>query len=92
MILIISYDLHNPGRDYEAVVKSIQSASGGWAHPQGSVWLVDTLGAPGKWRDRLVSLGDANDEYFVVQMERWWASQNMDKDCVAWLKDPRRRW
>lgn len=92
MVLIVTYDLHNPGRDYDAVADALRSASGGWAHPQGSVWFIDTLESAARWRDRFVSIGDANDEYFVAQLTREWASQNMDSECARWLKDSRRRW
>ena len=37
--LIISYDLYEPNKDYEAVAKAIKSL-GNWAHVQKSVWYV----------------------------------------------------
>lgn len=62
VILIVTYDLHDAGRDYDSVTEVLKSASGGWAHPQGSVWFIDTLDDPARWRDRLKATGDANDE------------------------------
>ena len=92
MILEIAYDLHNPGRDYDAVERVIKKA-GSWAHPQGSVWLVDTLTSCSALRDALKAAADPNDEFLVVRLApRDWASSNMDKDVVAWLKDSARRW
>jgi hypothetical protein len=92
VIHIVTYDLHNPGRDYAKVEKVLKSADGGWAHPQGSVWLIDTTQDPDWWCDRLKAAGDANDEYFVARLRQHWASYNMDKDCIDWLKSPSRRW
>lgn len=92
MILIVAYDLHNPDRDYPAIEKVLTSADGGSTHPQGSVWLIDTTEEPSYWRDRMKDAGDANDEYLVARLHRHWASFNLDKGSVAWLKDPRRRW
>jgi hypothetical protein len=92
MILIVAYDLHNPGRDYPKIEAVLKRADGGWAHPQGSVWLLDTSEEPTVWRDRLGGLGDTNDEFLVIQLQHNWASRNMDQDVADWLKDPRRRW
>jgi hypothetical protein len=93
MVLEVTYDLHNPGRDYDAVIQQLKTASGGWAHPQGSVWLIDTMNDPSWWVDQLRSCGDPNDEYLVTRVEnREWASFGMDAEVVAWLKSSNRRW
>lgn len=91
MILLIAYDLHNPGRDYDKIAKVIESANS-HVHPQGSVWLVDSSRAPNEWRDALRDAGDPNDEHFVVRLRQNWASSHLDKDATAWLKDPARSW
>lgn len=91
MVLSISYDLHNPGRDYEDVVSTIKSAPS-WTHPQGSVWLIDTTLTPSAWVDKLKAAGDPNDEYFVTRLAHNWASFKMDSSSVAWLKNPSRSW
>ncbi|MEY2474040.1 MAG: hypothetical protein QOK28_3369 [Actinomycetota bacterium] len=88
---MVSYDLHNPHRDYEKVRAVLESADS-WAHPQGSVWLVDTLLDTATWRDNLKRAGDANDEFLVIRLGHSWASSNMDDKVAAWLKDPSRRW
>ena len=93
MILEVGYDLHNPGRDYAHIKKLLESADGGWAHPQGSVWLIDTAHEPMRWIEALKQAGDSNDEYLVTRIrDTEWASYGMDPEVVAWLKDPRRRW
>lgn len=91
MILSITYDLHNPGRDYEDVIATIKSASS-YTHPQDSMWLIDTALSPSDWRDKLKSAGDPNDEYFVVKLAQNWASFNMDASSVNWLKASNRSW
>jgi hypothetical protein len=91
VILLATYDLHKPDRDYDAVVAVLESADS-WAHPQGSVWLLDTAKDPSIWLDALRAAGDKNDEYFVVRLVQNWASLNMDAAIVTWLKDPTRRW
>lgn len=91
MILSISYDLHNPGRDYEDVISTIKTASS-WAHPQGSLWLIDTASSPEEWVAKLRNAGDQNDEYFISKLAHNWWSQNLDKDIVTWLKSSSRNW
>jgi hypothetical protein len=92
MILSVNYDLHNPGRDYSKIESALKKADGGWAHPQGSLWFIDTSEGCATWRDRLAKLGDTNDEFFVGQLHKHWASHNTDKPVNDWLKDGRRRW
>ena len=91
MVLIVTYDLHNPGRDYDAVA-DVPKAAGSWAHPQGSVWFIDTFLEPSDVRDRLKDAGDPTDEYFVARMRQHWAAFNTDSDATDWLKSPNRRW
>lgn len=91
MILIVTYDLHDPGRDYDKITAELKKADS-WAHPQGSVWLIDTQLGTAKWRDRLKAVGDSNDEYFIARLEGSWASLNMGDKVAAWLKDPARSW
>ncbi|MDQ5972384.1 MAG: hypothetical protein QG553_543 [Patescibacteria group bacterium] len=91
MVLQIAYDLHQHGRDYDAVYAVIKAA-GSNTHPQGSVWLVDTLTSPQLLRDGLHKAGDENDEYFVAPITRNWASFNMNKESVEWLNSSSRRW
>ena len=93
MVLMIAYDLHQPGRDYARVEQVLKSADGGWAHPQGSVWIVDTSQATVAWRDRLRATMDPTDEILVTRLAmRDWAGWNMGQAVVEWLNDPRRRW
>jgi len=93
VILIVAYDLHNPGRSYGPIAKLLKTATGGWAHPQGSVWLIDTTSTPTWWRDNLDDVADANDEFFVMRVyKNWAASASFDDDVVDWLKSSSRNW
>lgn len=90
MVLLITYDLHNPGRDYNAVAKAIQTARS-YIHPQGSVWIIDTDLTPADWREKLKQAGDPNDEYFIARLQRQWASFNMGS-AANWLNESSRHW
>jgi len=90
VILVVTYDLHEPDRDYPAIEKLLKSARS-WAHPQGSVWFVDTDRPPSWWRDHLKQRGDDNDDYFVCRLRQNWAT--LTGDAVnEWLKSPARTW
>ncbi len=91
MILMVTYDLHNPGRDYDKVHAKLKTADD-WAHPQGSVWLLDTLQDSAWWRDQIMNAGDPNDEILVARLSGSTAWNNMDTDVVSWLKSASRRW
>lgn len=92
MIYFVTYDLHQAGRDYNAIEKLLKSAST-WCHPMGSVWFIESDATAGDWRDALKKTGDANDEYFVARIAaRNWASYNVDAAATTWLKSPARKW
>lgn len=63
---IVSYDLHQPGKDYDDLIKFIKT-SDGWAHIHESVWFVETSLSAKDLRDALRSYADSNDGIFVVQ-------------------------
>jgi hypothetical protein len=92
MILQVAYDLHNPGRDYDAVAKQLKTASGGYTHVQGSVWLIDTANEPAWWRAQLRDCGDRNDEYLVTRLRKHWAGFGLKQASVRWSKSEKRRW
>lgn len=93
MIYFVTYDLHQHGRDYEAVAAVLNSADSA-VHPMGSVWLIQSSASTSAWRDALRRAGDENDEYFIARISSpmEWASFNLDRVAVAWLEDPTRQW
>lgn len=91
MILVVAYDLHKPGRNYAAIEALLKSARS-WAHPQGSVWFLDTDREPAWWVEQLLARGDGNDDYFVSRLQQHWASVNLGGPVTEWLKAPARSW
>lgn len=90
MVLLITYDLHEPDRDYEDVIATIKGF-GSWAHPEESVWLVDTTLSPAQCRSALVEeTTDAT--IFVVPVAQQWAAYDSPQRIVDWLNDGQRRW
>jgi hypothetical protein len=90
MVLLITYDLHKPERDYDDVTSEIKSF-GSWAHPEESVWLVDTTLGPQDCRNRLKQVTE-DATYFIVWLQHNWSSYKLTSPVVKWLKDPGRSW
>jgi hypothetical protein len=63
--LHISYDLKNPGRDYEAVIGVIKGL-GSWAKIHYSFWYVDSRFTTSQARDAILRVLDSNDTVYVV--------------------------
>ena len=92
MIHLITYDLHKPERDYEAVIEKVKSfGTGGWAHDEKSVWLVDTTSSTAACRDGLLAVTNEA-TFFVARLQPEWAAYGLPKDVAPWLNDARRRW
>ncbi len=86
MILLVTYDLRKPGRDYRAVADYLRSFSS-WAHPLESLWFVETVGTATQVRDRLRSVIDPNDGVLVLNPKTGaWASYGLPDDCASWIR------
>ena len=62
--MIITYDLSNPGRDYDTLIARIKSY-GAWAHITESSWAIVTNQTPVGVRDNLKAAIDDNDKLLV---------------------------
>jgi CRISPR/Cas system-associated endoribonuclease Cas2 len=91
MILLVAYDLHNPNRDYDEVIKTIKTASS-WAHAQESVWLIDTTQSPEYWVKKLVVAGDTDDKLFVIQLKKNAEWRNLSESVAQWINNSARSW
>ena len=63
--LHVSYDLYNPGQNYERVFERIKSL-GAWAKIHKSFWFVDSNYTPAQAVEHLKPALDANDKVYVV--------------------------
>ena len=88
-IILLTYDLISPGRDYAPVHEHIKT-NYTWCKGLESVWLLDTTYTVAQIRDALKNLIDDNDKLFVVRITREWASLNYY--CGDWLNKPERNW
>ena len=89
MILLVTYDLRQPGRDYKPLHEWLRKFT--YCKGLESVWLLDTTWTPQQVRDELKKLTDSNDKTFVCRLyPNQWASWNYD--CGDWLNKPERTW
>ena len=87
-ILLVTYDLKQPGRDYEPVFKYLRQYT--HCKKMESVWLLDTTNSTKTVRDHMKQVVDGNDIVFVVRLAQDWGSFNYG--CADWLNDPSRNW
>jgi hypothetical protein len=82
--LIVSYDLHKPEKNYEALIKLIR-AYGSWAKLGGSAYLIITDQTVVQVRDNLVSVLDADDDLFVGSCPVPSAWKGLPDDVAKWI-------
>ena len=87
-ILLVTYDLKKPGRNYQPVHDYLKR----FTYCQGleSVWLLDTATSIRTVLYTMQNLVDANDAIFVVRLMQDWGSYNYG--CADWLNDSTRSW
>ena len=85
MILLISYDLSKPDRDYKGLYGAIKKASGWW-HYLESTWLISTKGTADDWYKELKPNIDNDDSLLIVEItgnRQGW----LPKKAWDWIKN-----
>lgn len=82
---LVSYDLTNPGRDYDSVIAKIKSL-GSYDHSLQSVWLLRSTKSAAEIRDAVRSAGDSNDKILVVELGEDWATRKVSRSTPEWLR------
>ena len=85
-VLIISYDLTNPGRNYEPLIKRIKEL-GPWARLGGSAYLVLTQYTVVQVRDYLWHVMDKSDKIYVGISLPPSAWAGMPNDVSEWIRN-----
>jgi hypothetical protein len=87
--LFISYDLYNPGQNYEKVIKTIKSL-GNWAKVQKSFWYVNSNYSSSEAAKMVWASMDKNDSLIVVDASNKTANwYNLSDEVSKFIKD---RW
>ena len=80
--LHISYDLYQPGQNYEAVIEAIKQL-GSWAKVHQSFWYVNSEYSASQAAEHVWSVMDANDKVYVVDATNNQAAWQNLSDEVA---------
>lgn len=82
---IVSYDLRQPGRNYNALYEALRTYNQ-WARVNESVWAIVTPSSAVQVRDHLAQHVDANDRLFVIKsgVEAAWRNSICKSE---WLKE-----
>lgn len=67
MVLLITYDLNQPGQQYNDLYEEIRKA-GTWWHYLDSTWIIETNQNPQYWTDRLSKHLDENDCILIIEV------------------------
>lgn len=86
--LIVTYDLSNPGRNYEDLLKRIKAYKY-WARLGGSSYiiLVDQGTNVAQHRDYLAEFLDSNDKLYVSTLGKEAAWHGLTVDVSNWIRD-----
>ena len=83
----ITYDLSNPGRDYDSLSNAIKSYSRWW-HQSGSAWVISVNNTSStEIRDYLKQFIDSNDKIFVAKLSGEWAGFGFTQEEYDWMKN-----
>jgi len=82
---IISYDLSEPGQNYEDVLKAIKEYSG-WARIGGSAYVILSENSTAEVRDNIATALDSNDKLFVGTLNAPAAWVGLTDEVSDWLK------
>jgi hypothetical protein len=85
---VISYDLHQSGRDYERVRRGIEALSD-YVKILESVWLVSHAYSAVQIRDHMRAFMDDNDSVMVLEIGVNWATWGCSPAANAWLSKHR---
>ncbi len=82
---IVTYDLKNPGQNYEALIKIIHSYSA-WARLGDSAYVITSKLNAASVRDKLIKVLDNNDKLFVGKVNAPAAWYGLSEEVSDWLK------
>lgn len=85
MLYLITYDLHEPEKNYTALQNLIQSL-GEANHCLGSVWLLQTRIGVNEVQSEVRKVIDENDRVIITEMTGMPRNGWMNRDVWAWVR------
>lgn len=84
MLLLVSYDLKVPGRDYNKLYETLKSTTEWW-HFLESTWILYTNDPVDIWCDRIRAAIDVNDSFIVVDITGKGHNGWLPKKAWEWI-------
>ena len=81
----ITYDLDNPSRNYQGVIKRIKELANGYCHPTQSQWLINSDLSASQIRDVVGKELDSGDKLLVHEVGNLWAARGLTDETNNWL-------
>ncbi len=85
MILLITYDLKKPGKDYTGLYNVIKTAPKWW-HYLESTWIIQTPESVDTWNSRLTKVLDQNDHLLIVDITKRPRQGWLPKEAWDWIR------
>ncbi len=84
---LISYDLIRPesSPEYTRLINLIKTAVT-WAKPLESLWLIKSHLSSTDIINQLRAVTDANDKILIIEVTNDWASFNLSKEVIDWMR------
>lgn len=84
-VLLVSYDLKKPNRDYIGLYEALKKASGWW-HYLESCWLLKTDLSPDEWSNKLGPHIDDNDFLLIIEVTKNYQGW-LPKEAWDWINN-----
>ena len=87
MILLVSYDLKTPNKNYEDLYTTLKTADTWW-HYLESTWLLYTANPDGvnEWQKKIKNIIDDNDNFIVVDITKQSRNGWLPKKAWDWIR------
>ena len=87
MIVLVSYDLKNPDRDYQSLYTAIKNCSITWWHYLESVWLIRTELSPKDVFEKIHCSMDNNDSLLITVFNEEMYSGWLPSKAWEWIQN-----
>ena len=85
MILLVSYDLKSPNKNYEDLYTTLKTAESWW-HYLESTWLLYTTDNLDDWQKKIKNVIDDNDNFIVIDITRQPRNGWLPKKAWEWIR------
>ena len=86
MILLVSYDLQAPNKNYDDLCATLKTAESWW-HYLKSTWILYTNDSVDAWQKKIKAVVDNNDNFIVVDITCRTRNGWLPKKAWEWIRN-----